>query len=102
MATRAGELVSGALTANGRGLVFQPQANNDFNAWIYGTFSATVTIQRSFDDGTTWLTVSKPDLSDAAFTTPVNMVVDEPRAGVLYSILVSSYISGTVSYRFDQ
>jgi hypothetical protein len=102
MATKAGELVEGVLTGDGRSTSFQPIPGKDFNIYLYGTFTATATLQRSFDGGTTWLSAAKPDLTAAAFTAPVNFSANEPRASTIYSWLISGFGSGSISYRFEQ
>lgn len=99
---QAGATVTGSLGADGRGTVFQPIANKPFNLFLTGSFTATATVQRSYDNGVTWLTVTKPDLTDAAFTAPINLVISEPEALCLYSVLVSGYGGGAVAYRFGQ
>ncbi|RAK52131.1 hypothetical protein DJ018_13325 [Phenylobacterium deserti] len=73
-----------------------------FNVALYGTFIATVKLERSFDGGQNWVVCSKPDLSDASFTAPTSFIVDEPSAGVLYRLNCSAYTSGTASYRISQ
>lgn len=101
MATFAGQTVSGSLSADGPSSSFQPVANKPFNVFITGGFTATVTLQRTYDGGATWLDCSKPDLSVAAFTAATNFVVDEPEAGVLYRVNVASYSGSPVGYRFS-
>jgi hypothetical protein len=73
-----------------------------FNVSIWGTFVATVKLERSFDDGVTWLVCSKPDLSDAAFTFPVTFAVEEPEADIYYRLTCSAFTSGTVNYRMSR
>lgn len=65
----------------------------EFTISIWGTFSATVTVQRSFDGGTTWLDV-------AQYTVPVEDFGSEP-TDALYRIGVKTgeYTSGTVNVR---
>jgi hypothetical protein len=74
-----------------------------FNVTLSGTFSATVTIERSFDDGSTWHPVAKNTDGDAAaYTAPVSLTCAEPEgsreAPVLYR-LNCTHASGTVTYR---
>ena len=67
-----------------------------FNVSVWGTFIATVTLQRSFDGGTTWLEVN-------SWTAPVEARDEEPE-GALYRIGVDAgdYTSGTVNVRLGQ
>ena len=68
----------------------------NFNLSIWGTFVATVTLQRSFDSGTTWLDI-------ATYTVPIE------DAGFGYGpaiyrvgIKAGDYTSGTVNVRLGQ
>lgn len=64
-----------------------------FNVSIWGTFVATVTLQRSFDSGTTWLDV-------VTYSSPIEDIGTEPE-GALYRIGVKTgaFTSGTVNVR---
>lgn len=67
-----------------------------FNVSVSGTFVATVTLQRSFDGGTTWLDV-------ATYTSPAEAVGFEPE-GCLYRIGVKTgdFVSGSINVRVGQ
>lgn len=69
----------------------------DFNLSVSGTFAATVTLQRSFDNGDTWATVQ-------TFTAPIEQIVSNAEAGVLWQLGCHSadYTSGTVNCRLGQ
>lgn len=76
-----------------------------FNVTLSGTFSASVTIERSFDSGVTWHPVAKNVDGDAAtYTAPVSVTCQECEGSrtepVLYS-LNCSFSSGTVNYRIS-
>jgi len=64
------------------------------NLSIYGTFTATVTVQRTFDDGTTVLDV-------AEYTTPAERIVEDHEIKAKYRVGVKTgdFTSGTVSVR---
>jgi hypothetical protein len=64
---------------------------------IGGTFTATVTLQRSFDDGATWNDVE-------AFTDPTQKTVEYPNRGVKLRLGVKSgeYTSGAIELRLSQ
>ena len=68
-----------------------------FNISISGTWSGTVTAQRSFDDGSTWLDVSK-------WTENTEEYGFEPERGVQYRVGIKTgeYDSGTVILRLSQ
>ncbi len=110
----AAKVVSGQFTATGRsgnanaginaGQNPQPAVFKDvFNAALWGTFVATVRLEKSFDGGTTWLPVSKDASGSAAsYTAPCALGVYEPEHNVIYSWNCTSYISGTINYRISQ
>jgi len=72
-------------------------AKGYFNFSLYGTWQATVTVQRSFDEGNTW-----GDVKD--FDENGEYVGYEPEENVLYrfGIKTGNYISGTVKGRLAQ
>lgn len=102
-ATVAGALVTGTIASTAiTGTPFQPVANKPFNAFLSGTWTGTLTLSRSYDQGTTWLSVPLPSLSGAAaFTANTNLVVSEPESGVTYAWISSGTWTGTAAYRFS-
>lgn len=68
-----------------------------FNFSLSGTFVGTITIQRSFDNGTTWRDV-------ATYSSPIETAGDEPESGVLYQagFKTGAYTSGTAVVRLSQ
>lgn len=106
MSTIAGQLVSGTLASAVIGTaIYQPSTNVIFNIFLYGTFSATVAVLRSPDQGVTWVPVALPTLSVAAtFTTPINFECIEPDSNILWTVSTAvanggAYTSGAVNYR---
>lgn len=101
----ADNVLSGTFTGTGQSASFMPGPRGfsgpTFNAALWGTFVGTIVLQRSFD-GSTWVTCSKPDLSDASFTSAVTFVVNETEQGVIYRWSCTAYTSGTVNYRLSQ
>lgn len=85
---------SGAVAARGRVNVFVATEGN-----------GDVEIQRSFDDGASWATVSKNadgaaakyDTSSAGF----NGYVEETEMGVLYRLACTRFSSGPIAYRIS-
>lgn len=71
-----------------------------FNVSLWGTFSATVQLERSFD-GALWLPITARG-SPISFTAPCTEVFEEPEDGVLYRLTCTAYTSGTVNYRISQ
>ena len=78
-------------------------ASGYFNVSVWGVFVGTVVLERSFDAGTTWLSVSEDLYGTAvAFTTPTSVTAWEPEAGVIYRCRCSAYTSGTAKWRISQ
>ncbi len=68
-----------------------------FNLSLSGTWTATVTIQRSFDQGSTWYDVD-------TWTTNTQEYGLEPENGVYYrfGVKTDEYTSGTIVGRLSQ
>lgn len=102
-----GGKVTGAFTASGQsgnktsGGV--PRFKGVFNIAIWGTFVASIALEKSFDEGATWLPVGQGGMSGAAvvFTSPLTTQVFEPEGGMLYR-LNCTWTSGTANYRISQ
>jgi hypothetical protein len=93
--------VTSNFTSTGASPPFR-QVNGGFNVSISGTFVATVQIERSFDNGSTWLPVT----ADAGgtpmmFSGPVSFPMYEPEPGVVYRVNVTSYTSGSLTARLS-
>lgn len=69
----------------------------DFNFSLSGTWVAAVTLQRSFDGGSTWLDVEQ-------FTANTERVGNEPESIVQYrfGVKTGDYSSGTVVGRISK
>lgn len=82
--------------------ILAPTNGSVLNVSIWGTFSATAQLERSFDGGSTWLPVSRDIVGAAAvFTAAFSLQVRETEAGVLYRINCTAYTSGTINYRLS-
>ena len=67
-----------------------------FNLSIWGTFVATVFVQRSFDGGTTWLDV-------ASYTTAIeDYGFEQEDAMYRIGVKTGGFTSGTVNVRLGQ
>ncbi len=88
--------VTGSFTATGQSASFAPIAGRGFNVSLWGTFTASVQLERSFDAGTTWLQAA------TARTAPDSFVCVEPEAGVQYRLDCTSFTSGAINYRVSQ
>lgn len=97
----ASPLITGSFAATGQSAsaVFY----GSFNVSLWGTFVATVQLERSFDGGTTWLPTAEDTTgAAAAYSAPVSLVADEPEHQVLHRLNCTAWTSGTVNYRLSQ
>lgn len=72
-----------------------------FNVAVWGTFSATVAVQKSFDGGTTFIPVLDDTQTPVAFTQSSAFEFSEVELGVLYRLNCGTFVSGTVNYRMS-
>lgn len=85
------------------GQTVNPTFFHDFNFALWGTFLATIQLEKSFDGGTTWLVCCEDNSGTAAaYTGPVNLSGFEPEYGVLYRWNCTAFTSGTINYRISQ
>lgn len=96
------EPVAGAFNGVANSLGFVPNKYRPFNISIWGTFSATVRVVRSFDGGATYLPITADGNALLTFTGPVSEQWSEPEADVLYRLECTVFTSGPVNYRISQ
>jgi hypothetical protein len=74
-----------------------------FNINLTGFGSATVKVERSFDNGSSWHIASRDAAgTEAAYTANASLVADEPERGVLYRLNCTNFSSGPIVYRISQ
>ncbi len=73
----------------------------NFNISVWGTFVATVELERSFDGGTTWIRVTFSDGGILAYTAPASAVWSEAEYGVLFRLRCTAYTSGSINWRLS-
>lgn len=94
---------TGTLASVTRSAAPFPKIRGAYNFSLWGTFSATARLVRSFDGGTTWIPVSKDSSgADASFTAPCGVTGVEPEDGVIYAVECTTFVSGTINYRISQ
>jgi hypothetical protein len=92
---------TGTFTAVGAGVAVPVVRRGNFNISLWGTFAATVTLERTFD-GTTWLPLTDVEGSAVSWTVPISTPLSEPELGVQYRFNCTTYASGTVNWRISQ
>src|SRR4051794_14434991 len=92
---KALSVLTGSFTANG--VSGSVQLYRIFNWAAWGTYSAMLFLERSFDGGSVWFAVD--DMAGGANNTGMR---EEPEDGVLYRLRCGAYVSGTLNYRISQ
>lgn len=65
------------------------------------TFGATVSIQKSLNDGESWLTLPRNEANDkATYNSEFSFVIQEPIEQVLYRFSVSNYTGNPIVVEF--
>jgi hypothetical protein len=94
--------VTGSFSAAGQSASFQPINGRAFNITLWGTFSASVQLERSFDSGATWRALTASGVTLYAWTGAASETAEEAEYGVIYRLNCTAYTSGTVNYRISQ
>ena len=105
--------VTGSFTATGQSGSFLPivasrSTTNPFNIVLNGTAVATVQLERSFDNGVTWVTINAGGSPlyqwnyNTASLANFSEQAEETEQGVFYRLNCTAYTSGTVNYRISQ
>lgn len=109
MSLSAVPVVSGNFTGTGQSASYIPKASvynqthlTKFNWSIWGTFVGTVVLEKSFDNGTTWIQAFDQNGNALSTTAPKTIIVEEPEDGVLYRARCSAFTSGTINYRMSR
>src|SRR5579864_8683881 len=101
-ATATQNVVTGNFTATGQSAAFVPAVGRGFNLSLWGTFSATVQLQRSFDNGITLLPLTANGATVESFTAPCSEQWQDDEVGVQYFLVCTAFTSGTINYRISQ
>lgn len=93
--------VIGTFGATGQSASFIPVSGRAFNVSVYGTFSASVQLERSFD-GTNWFPITAAGTQLYAWTGAASEAAEDAEFNVSYRLNCTAYTSGTVNYRISQ
>ena len=97
-------LISGTFSATGNSAVFSPRSdfmNNNYTLSIWGTFSASVQLEREFDNSGVWQPITIGGAQAFTYTAPASEDLVMAERGVLFR-LSCTWGSGAVSYRVGQ
>lgn len=92
-------VVTGSLSATGTIGPFP--VYGDFNFALWGTFTGTVKLQKTFDGGTTYIDAMLNTGTVASFTAPGAIALNEPERGVAYIANATTLSAGTANARFS-
>ncbi len=74
-----------------------------FNVTLWGDFSGSVVLERSFDAGRTWHPLARDRAGTAAcFAAPISLTFEECERGVLYRLHCPVLDAGRLHYRLSQ
>lgn len=99
---QANAVISGAFAGTGTSDAFVFYGS--FNVVIYGTWAATVQLERSFDGGVTWVVCGVGGSgAQAVWSTGADISISlaEFEKGVAYRLHCSAYTSGAPTYRMS-
>lgn len=106
--TASGTITTAAIAGN----TFAPIPSHwpypaGINVSVWGTFSATVALVKSYDAGSTWIPCTFADGRAISFSAPATTTFLEYEGSVQYALSCAtahggSYGSGTVNYRISQ
>jgi hypothetical protein len=73
------------------------------NVSLSGIETATVQIERSYDNAVSWKVASRDGAgAPAEYEADADVVIDEPERGILYRLNCTAHSAGTVVYRISQ
>ena len=91
-----------SFTATGVSAPFTPLAGRAFYFSIWGTFVATIQLERSFDAGANWLPITAAGVQFFKWTAPCSESDQMDKTGVLHRFNCTVFTSGTAYYRICQ
>lgn len=94
--------VASSFTATGQSANFTPIAGRPFNISLWGTFVGSVQLERSFDNGSTWLPITAAGTQIFVWSASASESNEESEFGVIYRLNCTAYTSGTINYRLSQ
>jgi hypothetical protein len=86
---------------------WRPLARQPFNFHIYGNGVGTIKVEKSYDNGSTWLDVSKDANGTLASWVKatgdeIALIMYEVEEGTLWRSNCTAFTSGTLTTRFSQ
>ncbi len=95
-------VVIGSFTGVGQSAPFAPEFNSiEFNFALWGTFDATVRLEKSFD-GVVWHPITANGMPIYSFTAPCCEVGEEYEGNVRFRWNCVAFNSGEVAFRLSQ
>lgn len=98
----ASSIITGSFSATGSspGAAF---FKGGINIALWGTFVATVQVERSFDGGANFMPVERDtNGTNLTFSSPDSVIAEEVESAVIWRLTCTNYTSGQVNYRVSQ
>ena len=97
---QAAQILIGSFSATGQSSAIA--LYGAFSVALWGTFSATLQLQKSFDGGNTWIPYGQDQTgSIPSLTAAVAFRALESELGVNYRLACTAFTSGTINYRLS-
>ena len=93
--------VTGSFAAPGQSASFLPLAGRPFNISLWGSFTGSVQLERSFD-GTNWLPVTAGGVQVCKYTAACSESFTENETVPVYRLNATALSVGSASYRLSQ
>lgn len=94
-------VATGQFTSAQAGDFSESIKGSNLNLSIWGTFVATVILERSYDK-TLWLPMTYIDGSPISWSTPISTEYPANDYNAFYRFRCTSYTSGTINWRISQ
>ena len=96
----ANAVLTGTLTSATQSTIWS--CYGAFNFAVWGTFTANLQLEKTYDSSTTWIPVAFNNNPTQVFVNaPASLTIGELERGVAYRLNCVSFTTGTINYRFS-
>jgi hypothetical protein len=89
-------------TFSATGVSESVEVSGKYNLTLWGTFVATVVLQRSFNGGSFHNVCIDANATPASYACALSLILQEPEIGVAYRLKCTAYTSGDLHFRISQ
>lgn len=95
----SGEKVTGTASGVSQSGTYRPNQDAAFNVSVRGTWTGSVNLERSFDEGSTWFICSADGAgTPCTYTSNFSIIVDNPVGGTVFRLNFTALSAGTAPY----